>query len=116
MKGNNAVRLADIIKDAKEWSSVTFGPGTREKGVIAHIRKELEEIENAPTPELKAREWVDVIILGIDGLWRSRPNMPIGALVAMIVAKYAKNRQRQWPDWRTLGEDQPIEHKRGIHD
>ena len=110
------MRLADIIRDAKDWSSVTFGPGTREKGVIAHITKELDEIQKAKTPEEKAKEWVDVIILGIDGLWRSMPNAPVGALVAMIVAKYAKNRQRQWPDWRTMGEDQPIEHKRGIHD
>lgn len=110
------MRLAEIIKDAKAWSSVTFGPGTRERGVIAHIRKELDEIEAAPTPELKAKEWVDVIILGIDGLWRSMPNTPAGALVAMITAKYAKNRQREWPDWRTMSADDPIEHKRGFHD
>ena len=110
------MRLSDIIKDAKDWSLATFGPGTRERGVIAHIRKELVEIEEAPTQEKKAGEWVDVIILGIDGLWRCLPDKPIGVLVAMIIAKYAKNRKREWPDWRTMTEDQPIEHKRGFHD
>lgn len=110
------MRLSDIIKDAKEWSLNTFGPGTREKGVSEHIRKELQEIANAPTPELKAKEWVDVVILGIDGLWRSMPDAPAGALVAMIVAKYQKNFRREWPDWRTVGEDKPIEHVKGVHD
>lgn len=110
------MRLVDIITDAKEWSLTTFGPGTREKGVIRHIVKELLEIETATTPEEKAKEWVDIVILGIDGLWRSLPDASPLQLVRMIVAKYAKNRLRQWPDWRTMPDDAPIEHKRGFHD
>lgn len=86
------------------WSEKTFGPGYR-AGVIAHIRKELVEIEAAPAD---LTEWIDVAILAFDGAWRAgySPKQIIEALVA----KQTKNEGRQWPDWRMVSSDQAIEH------
>lgn len=101
----------DYVRAQKEWSERTFGPGTREKGVIDHITKELKEITNA-APADKLDEWIDIIILGIDGAWRcgATPDQVAEALAA----KQAKNFARVWPDWRTMSEDQAIEHDRSV--
>lgn len=89
------------------WSRNTFGPGRRTKGVIDRIRKELIEVEADP---FDVGEWVDVIILALDGAWRhgAQPQEIIDALRA----KQARNELRSWPDWRTASEDHAIEHVR----
>ena len=89
------------------WSEKTFGPGTRAKGVVDHIRKELLEIEADPA-DLK--EWIDVVVLAIDGAWRSGSSPR--QIIDQIVATQARNEGRNWPDWRTLSPDQAIEHVR----
>ena len=89
------------------WSKETFGPALRTKGVIQHITKELREIEAKPHD---LSEWVDVIILAMDGFWR-HGGKPEDLLPAMQ-AKQDKNFARNWPDWRTVGEDSAIEHDR----
>lgn len=77
-------------------------------GVCHHIRKELIEVE-ASGGDLK--ECVDVIILGLDGAWRS--GAAPQEIIAAIVAKQAKNEARTWPDWRTVDPTKAIEHVRG---
>jgi hypothetical protein len=91
------------------WSRRTFGPGPRTSGLIDHIRKELIEIEADPTD---LREWIDVIILGFDGAWRSgaTPSQIIDALLTT----QARNEERMWPDWRTADPDKAIEHVRDM--
>lgn len=91
----------------REWSERTFGPGRRTLGVLDHIRKELQEIEDDPSD---LHEWVDVVILALDGAWRAgwEPQQIIDA----IKAKQARNEARTWPDWRTMTADQAIEHVR----
>lgn len=98
---------ADHLAHQREWSTQTFGPGSRTLGVLDHIRKELAEIEADPTD---LAEWVDVIILAFDGAWRAgwEPQQIIDA----IKAKQAKNEARKWPDWRTMSPDAAIEHDR----
>lgn len=98
------------LRRQREWSRATFGPGRRTKGVIDHIRKELVEIEDDPDDWT---EWIDVVILALDGAWRhgAEPRQILDA----IVAKQAKNEARVWPDWRTLSDDVAIEHDRS-HD
>jgi hypothetical protein len=91
----------------REWSGETFGPGTRTKGVIDHIRKELAEIEADPTD---IAEWIDVVILALDGAWRAGHSPD--QIVEALAAKQAKNEHRDWPDWRTMDEDRAIEHVR----
>lgn len=100
------------------FSRATFGPGERTKAVIDHIRKELVEVEQATD---RAEEWVDVVILALDGLtrevWaRSGYVLPADdiafAAARMILLKQAKNERRNWPDWRTADPEKAIEHDR----
>lgn len=88
------------------FSEATFGPGERRAGVIEHIRKELIEIEESGDLE----EWVDVIILAIDGAWRTGAT-PF-QICAAIEAKQTKNEARTWPDWRDAEPGKAIEHIR----
>ena len=77
------------------FSRNTFGPGERRAGVIDHIRKELVEIEDDGV----LSEWVDVIILALDGAWRSgaTPHQ----IIAAVKAKQVKNEARDWPGYLT---------------
>jgi hypothetical protein len=102
----NVIDAAHIARHA-EWSERTFGPGRRTAGVSDHIRKELKEIAADPDD---LEEWVDVIILGLDGAWRTGASPQ--EIVDAIVAKQAKNERRSWPDWRTVPSDKAIEHVR----
>ena len=79
--------------------------------MIDHIRKELVEVEEADDP---LSEWVDIIILGMDGALRSCGNPE--EVECAIRDKMAKNLLREWPDWRTMPSDKAIEHIRGIED
>lgn len=89
------------------FSERTFGPGARTAGVCDHIRKELAEVEESGG---SLAEWVDVIILALDGAWRSGASPE--QIAAAIVAKQAKNEGRRWPDWRTSDTSKAIEHVR----
>jgi uncharacterized protein YbaP (TraB family) len=97
------------LQRQREFSERAFGPGARTHGVLDHIRKELTEIEDAPDD---LNEWVDVVILALDGAWRAghQPQEIIDA----IVAKQARNEGRTWPDWRTADPDKAIEHDRSV--
>lgn len=99
--------LVAYIKRQWAWSAETFGPALRTRGIIQHITKELCEIEAKPHD---LSEWVDVIILAMDGFWR-HGGKPEDLLPAMQ-AKQDKNFARQWPDWRTMPEGQAIKHDR----
>ncbi len=99
--------LVAHLRRQREFSAVTFGPGPRLKGVVAHIRKELHEIEAKPND---LDEWVDVVLLALDGAWRAGHGPEV--IAAAIAAKQARNEARTWPDWRTASDDQPIEHDR----
>lgn len=99
------MNLIEHLQRQSDWSKGTFGPGHRTAGVIEHIRKELVEVEAAP---LDLEEWVDVIILAMDGAWRTGATP--AEIAASIHAKQAKNEARTWPDWRTQPQDRAIEH------
>lgn len=93
------------IRQQRAFSQATFGPGRRTAGVCDHIRKELEEIEKNPDD---IREWVDVILLALDGAWRTGAG-PM-EIVRAIAQKQRVNENREWPDWRTTDPDKAIEH------
>lgn len=99
--------LVEYFERQIDWSRETFGPSLRTKGVIDHIRKELKEIEQNPHD---LSEWVDVVILAMDGFWRHGGNA--SDLLPALLAKQRKNMARTWPDWRTMSEDTAIEHDR----
>jgi len=98
---------ADHLDIQRNWSHRTFGPGKRTKGVLDHIRKELNEIEADPEDLM---EWVDLIILAFDGAWRH--GWDSQETIDAIKRKQAINQERVWPDWRTRSEDEAIDHNR----
>lgn len=98
--------LDSFLLTQRHWSAKTFGLGAgRWRGIVAHVEKELREIERDP---LDLEEWIDVIILGFDGAWRTGASNH--AIIAALFAKQAKNRQREW----VVSEDEsvPAEHVR----
>ena len=104
------------------WSHATFGPGARKDGVVDHIRKELEEVLDEDDVEMSANEWVDVVILALDGLTRQLafkntehrgdPRAVATIACGMIEQKQARNEGREWPNWRTAKHGKAIEHVR----
>lgn len=103
--------LLSHLRRQVAFSERTYGPGDRTAGVIHHIRKELIEVEDDAAAGLPTLgEWVDVIILGFDGAWRSGATPE--QIVSAIVAKQTKNEGRKWPDWRTADPSKAIEHDR----
>lgn len=106
------------------FSHATFGPGKRTHGVIDHIKKELDEVAAAALDvtqkQSTADEWVDVVILALDGLTRELifnkegtrfdPEEAAREAVKRIKAKQTKNEGRVWPDWRTADKDKAITH------
>lgn len=110
--------LVAHLKRQMAFSHATYGPGERREGVIDHIRKELVEVEKANG---ESDEWVDVVILALDGLTRRlafvngdrRNPTEVAELVCrMIEFKQSKNEARVWPDWRTAPTGKAIEHDR----
>lgn len=99
--------LVAHLERQRQFSFRTFGPGSRTKGVVDHIRKELVEIEQTPHD---LEEWVDLIMLACDGAWRSGHSPEQIALGLSL--KLAKNERRTWPDWRSVDPDKAIEHDR----
>lgn len=94
------------LYDQALWSAETFGPGFR-TGVFRHIEKEVKEAEAKPDD---VSEWADLLILTFDGAMRAG-HQPEDILRAYHT-KMVENQRRQWPDWRGLPTDQPIEHVR----
>jgi hypothetical protein len=112
------MNLIEHLRRQMAFSRATYGPGERTAGVCDHVAKEIAEIKTAPDDGLRSREWVDVVILGLDGMWRALEaegedwrHIP-HVMARLIEAKQAKNEQRNWPDWRTAPQDQAIEHVR----
>lgn len=107
--------LVGYVERHKLWSEANIGLGLRTEGILAHIAKECEEIRAKPTD---TEEWADIVILGLDGAWRSaQARMPeaTGFGIAQAVAKavYGKMRkvwQRRYP--KGVPADQPCEHLR----
>lgn len=96
--------LREYIQRHKDWSLSTFGEGQRTDGLCKHIENELAEIRQNPNDVF---EWVDVIILAIDGAWRAGYS-PV-QIVNALIQKQAINFERKWV-W--VGEGEPAEHQR----
>lgn len=97
--------IAMYVVRQREWSAKTFGTGARVMGITRHIEKELGEIRADPTD---LREWIDVVILALDGAWRAGYS-PV-AIAAELERKQEVNFARKWPV--SVSEDEPTEHVR----
>ena len=97
--------ITSYVTRQRTWSRQTFGPGRRTVGICQHIIKELFEIQSDPDD---VREWIDVIILALDGFWRhgGKPE----ELAEMLESKQRVNFERAWPAMQP--EDQATEHLR----
>jgi hypothetical protein len=102
------VSLFRLLAEQISWSGRTFGTGRRTKGICEHIRRELTEIEAAPDD---LSEWVDVMILAMDGAWRT--GHTAGEIVQALAQKMRINQERVW-NTRGKTENDPIEHDRSI--
>lgn len=101
------MNLVKHLERQSAWSKKTFGPGKRVDGVTDHIAKELIEVKDS---DGALAEWVDVVILGLDGCWRSGATPK--EIAEAIAAKQKKNESRNWPDWKTADPNKAIEHDR----
>lgn len=97
------------IDAQRNWSNRTFGPGERTGGVLAHLRKELDEVAAAPDD---LQEWADLLILVLDGA--TRRGFTGTEVINAYHTKMVENHARTWPDWRGFSEDEPIEHVRTV--
>lgn len=84
--------LIGYISSQIEWSRLIFGGGKRTLGITEHIKKEIEEVKEDPN---HFEEWIDIVILALDGAWRA------GATANQIVRRMEEKQQiniaRKWP-------------------
>ena len=97
--------VQDYIGRQIPWSERTFGHGLHTLGITKHIEKELGEIRAEPH---SVEEWVDVVILALDGAWRAGHTPE--EVAAEMERKQVVNFARRWPP--PSPEDQPNEHIR----
>lgn len=113
LSGLSGYDLVSHLERQRAFSERTFGPGrvgppdARERGLLDHIRKELDEIARDPDD---LEEWIDVAILAFDGAWRTGASPE--QIAEALARKLAKNERRVWPDWRSAAPGKAIEHVR----
>ena len=103
--------LLTYIDVQRAWSRTVFGDGKRAEGICKHIGKELAEIRAEPE---SLEEWIDVIILALDGAWRAGYSEQ--EIAAAMLDKQLINMHRAWPKVTPEGEAtehirQPVERK-----
>lgn len=100
--------LSTYLHRQINWSKRVFGPGRRTVGLTKHIEKECREVRQDAPHEAHLMEWIDIIILALDGYWRAggEPHLLMGRLVR----KQDINIARKWPP--PGPQDQPNEHIR----
>lgn len=101
--------LETYLERQREWSRKVFGSGKRTLGLLQHIEKEIVEVKQNPEDVM---EWVDIIILALDGAWRA--GYTPEQVVKSLSKKQAINFARTWPT--PISEDKAVEHVRSeIH-
>lgn len=102
------MNLIEHLIRQKKFSEEVFGPmigPQNTEGLLDHIEKELEEIREDPTD---LEEWIDVVILALDGALRA--GWSPWLIAECLEYKQEKNENRKWPDWRTCEPGKAIEH------
>lgn len=99
--------LGNYIHSQINWSIITFGKGMRTLGIVEHISSELDEIKENPED---LSEWVDVIILALDGAWRAGHSPK--EISNALQEKQKINFERSWPTPES--EDEAVYHNKEI--
>lgn len=96
--------ILEYIRTHVEWSDRTFGVGDHTEGLLKHIQKEIEEVREISPYSIT--EWVDIIILAIDGAHRQGYS-PM-QIASMLIEKQNINANRKYP--KITNPDEPTEH------
>lgn len=99
--------LEDYLLRQRDWSRKTFGEGKRTVGVTEHIKKECQEVVDDPAD---IREWIDIVILALDGFWRAGGEP--SDVLKLMQEKQDINFQRVYP--KPLSENHVSEHDRSL--
>lgn len=102
------MNLQEHLLRQRSWSLETFGPGDRTAGIIDHLINEIVEVEQCRGQDVE--EWIDIVILALDGAWRA--GYTPGQICEALRTKQLKNEQREWPSWRKAEPGKAIEHVR----
>ena len=95
----------DFVRRHRDWSQRVFGTGRQTGGLTEHIEKEIAEIRAKPDDLV---EWLDVMILAMDGYLRHGGTPE--TLLPDLERKLGENIARRWPD--AGGGDKAVEHER----
>jgi Protein of unknown function (DUF550). len=104
-EGEESESMAAYLREQIDWSTKTFGESKRTLGITRHIRKELAEVEAQPND---LSEWIDVIILALDGYWRHGGTPQ--TIMRDLTAKANINHGRVYP--KQTSDTEPSEHIR----
>lgn len=85
--------IEEYCEGHENWSRAVFGAPMEHDAekLLKHIGLELDEVRKAPHD---LEEWVDIIILAIDGAWRSGHSA--GEIERTLIRKQEKNKERVW--------------------
>lgn len=104
--------LEIFLERQKDITQRAFGPGSRMNAILDHMLKEMGEVRDSGGETL---EWIDLVILALDGAVRSCDG-DIELVLNSLEYKLMVIHRRKYPDWRTANPDKAIEHIRGIED
>lgn len=102
--------LVNHLRRQGYWSQTTFGEGDNRQGILDHIESEIEEIRTASDDEV-FEEWIDIVILGLDGAMRSGATPE--QVARALNAKQTKNENRSWPPLDEQQAGKRVEHLKG---
>lgn len=103
----DVMSLDVLLMVKREWSLSVFGPDYTYGELLAHIRKEVAEVAANPND---TTEWIDIILLAMDGYWRANDRTSRAQnLMRDLAAKVEENKYRQW---ERSAPGEPMEHKR----
>lgn len=81
-----------LLREMMVWSKDTFGCGIRTEPLLKHIEEEIVEIRDSKGEDLY--EWIDVIILAMDGALNA--GFTPEEIGFALRHKYEKNKARSW--------------------
>lgn len=99
--------FGEWIENQRTWSEATFGRGDRAAAILSHIECEVKEVRQCPSD---LEEWVDIILLSIDGA--RRQGYTGVEIVSAILEKQGINKRRSWPIPPVHDDGKPLFHRR----
>ena|SRR3990172_3923127 len=100
--------LTSYIRDQIQWSKKAFGEGRRREGLLRHIESEIKEVRESSDDYFELTEWIDIIILALDGAWRI--GFTPEQITHQLESKQILNRMRSWP--MPKSDDEPSFHEK----